>query len=239
MGPYPPVVESCASCKLRRGGILCDLHDPAARAELDRIKVTRTYRPGEILMEEGCMPEVILVIRSGRVKLSAASAEGKKFILNVAQPGEVLGLGSAISGRPAEATAEALEPVETHAVGRLDFLRLMQRHQEVSINAARQLSEVHNRAVQELRILGLSQSVPQKLALLILQWMNDAPPERRNPLKFSLSHEEVAQLLGTARETVSRGLGQLRKKKLIAIRGVNLHVLDEEKLRVFAGQHKP
>ena len=238
MTTYPQVVESCATCKLKRGRILCDLHDPAALAELDRIKVTRQYKAGDVLMEEGVMPESIQVIHSGRVKLSSSSPEGKKFILNVAEPGEVLGLGSAISGRPAEATAEALEPVEAHVVRRADFIRLMQRHQEVSINAARQLSEVHNRAIQELRLLGLAQSVPQKLALLVLQWMQNAPPEHRNPLKFSLSHEEVAQILGTARESVSRALSDLRKKKIIAIRGVNLHVLDERRLRVLAGQQE-
>ena len=238
MTAYSQVVESCATCKLKRGRILCDLHDPAALAELDRIKSSRHYSAGAVLMEEGTIPDSIQVVHSGRVKLSSSSPEGKKFILNVAEPGEVLGLGSAISGRPAEATAEALEPVETHAVRRSDFLRLMQRYQEVSINAARQLSEVHNRAIQELRILGLAQSVPQKLALLLLQWMQDAPPERRNPLKFSLSHEEVAQLLGTARESVSRALSDLRKKKVIAIRGVNLHVLDERKLRALAGQQE-
>ena len=234
--PFPQVGESCASCKLKRGRILCDLHDPAALAELDRIKTTRHYEAGEEIIGEGEMPESIIVICHGRVKLSASSPEGKKIILSVAEPGDVLGLSSAISSRPAEATAEALEPVVVNVVRRADFMQLMRRHLEVGMNAARQLSEVHNRAVNEMRILGLSESVPQKLALLLLQWMEQAPPNARNPLKMSLTHEEIAQLLGTARESASRALSELRRKKIIDIRGVNVHILDERKLREIAGR---
>ena len=228
------IIESCVTCKLREDRLFCNLNADAL-AELDRLKFTASYPAGSVLFREGEAPQAVHVLCQGKVKLSVASQDGKTVILNIAEPGEVLGMSSAISGHPHETTAETVEPVQVTVIKRNDFLVFLERFPEVSAHAARELSEVHNRACKELRLLGLAQSVPQKLAVLFLQWNDKLPPNARGRLSLSLTQEELGQLLGTTRESITRGLGELKRQKMLAIRGVSLQILDEPRLRQLAG----
>ena len=188
-----------------------------------------------MLFREGDVAEAVMILCQGRVKLSVCSSEGKKIILGIADAGEVLGLSSVIADRPYEATAEALEPVQVNVIGRKPFLEFLHRFQNVAVHAAQQLSEAQLRACNEIRLIGLAQSAPQKLAALLVQWSEKNPMGKRDIIKLSLTQEEVAQLIGSSRETVTRCLTDLRNKKIIAIRGVNVHILDPETLRKAAG----
>lgn len=228
------IIESCATCKLREDRLFCNLHGEAL-AELDRLKFSTSYPADAVLFREGDAPQAVMVLCQGKVKLSVASSDGKVVILNIAEPGEVLGLSSVISGHPHETTAETVEPAQVTVIRHDDFLKFLQRFPEVSVHAARELSEVHNRACAELRLLGLAQSVPQKLAVLFLQWNEKAPANLRGRLKLSLTQEELGQLLGTSRESIARALSQLRHRKLISVQGATLQILDEPHLREFAG----
>lgn len=228
------VIESCLTCKLREDRLFCNLNaEPLA--ELDRLKFAANYPAGSVLFREGEPPKAVMILCQGKVKQSVASPEGKVVILNIAEPGEVLGLSSAISGHPHETTAETVEPVQVNVIRREDFLRFLRQFPEVSTHAAHELSEVHNRACAELRLLGLAQSVPQKLAVLFLQWNDKAPANSRGRLRLSLTQEELGQFLGTSRESVARALSELKRQKIVAIRGSVLQILDERRLRKLAG----
>jgi CRP/FNR family cyclic AMP-dependent transcriptional regulator len=228
------VIESCITCKLREDRLFCNLHGEALTA-LDSLKFSASYPAGAVLFREGDIPQALMILCQGKAKLSAASSEGKVVILNIAEPGEVLGLSSVISGHPHETMAETLEPAQLDLIRREDFLKFLQRFPEVGVHAARELSEVHNRACTELRLLGLAQSVPQKLAVLLLQWNEKAPPNLRGRLKLSLTQEELGQLLGTSRESIARALGELRRQKIVSARGATLNILNEPGLRRIAG----
>ena len=231
---YLHIIQSCLTCKLREERLFCNLHDGALQ-ELNRIKIVKNYPQGATLLAEGEPAEGIMVICQGRVKLSASSADGKKMIINIAEAGEVLGLSSVIAAKPSEATAESLEPVQINFIHRAQFLQFMDRHKEVGLRTAQELSAVHERACRELRLLGLPQSVTQKMALLLLQWAQQASPAHPNLIKVSLTHEEIAQLLGTTRESVNRTLGDLKRTKVISVQGVNVRILDDARLRSIAG----
>lgn len=229
------VIDSCLTCKLNEERLFCNLHGDAL-AELDHLKFSASYPAGSVLFREGDTPKALMILCQGKVKLSVASSEGKVAILNIAQPGEVLGLSSAIAGHTYETTAETLEPAQVNVIRREDFLRFLQRFPEVGVHAARELSEVHNRACAELRLLGLAQSVSQKLAMLFLQWNDKMPAPARGRLKMSLTQEELGQVLGTSRESVARALSDLKRQKIISIRGATLQILDERRLSQVAGR---
>jgi CRP/FNR family cyclic AMP-dependent transcriptional regulator len=235
--PYGlPVIEHCSTCKLKEDRLFCNLQGDAM-VELDRIRYAASYPAGSVLFMEGQAPNSVMIICQGKVKLSVSSSEGKTIILNIAEPGEVLGLSSAISGRAHEATAETVEPVQVNIIKRDDFLRFLGKHRDVSMHAAQELSNVHNTACREIRILGLAQSVPEKLANLILNWDAKSPAHKRGSMKMTLTHEEIAQFLGTSRETVTRALNDLKKKKIIEIKGATLRITDPNKLASVA--HSP
>ena len=229
-----PIIRSCITCKFREDRLFCNLGADALK-ELDSLKRMRTFSEGEVLFSENELADEVMILCQGKVKLSISSADGKKIILSIAEPGEVMGMGSVIASHAYESTAEALEPVQVNSIGRREFMNFLQRFQQVALHAARELSEAQIRACSEIKLIGLGQSVPQKLAMLILQWDGKAPAEKKGKVKLALTHEEVAQLLGTSRETVTRALTELKKKKLIEVHGVDVHILNYDKLRQAAG----
>jgi CRP/FNR family transcriptional regulator len=224
------ISENCVLCKMRQSGYFCEM-PPASLEELDKVKYASAYPQGAVLFVEGQPPRGVYMICSGRVKMSTTSRDGKTLILRIAEPGEVLGLHATVAGKPYELTAEALQPCQLDFIRRDDFLRLLQHHADACLNAAQHLSKNCQSAYEMIRSLGLSHSVSEKLARLLLEWSSDGDEtEEGIRIKVSLTHEEIAQLIGTSRETVTRVLGEFRQKKLAQLRGSTLLILDKPAL---------
>ena len=225
------LTEDCLLCKLRHNGFFCDLPKPTLD-ELEKVKYASAYPQAAVLFVEGQVSRGVYLICSGRVKLSTTSRDGKTLILRIAEPGEVLGLHATVSGKPYELTAETLQPCQLDFIRREDFLRFLQQHADACLNAARHLSQNCQRAYETIRSLGLSHSVAEKLARLLLEWSSDGDITKEGiRIKISLTHEEIAQLIGTSRETVRRVLGEFRYKKLAQLRGSTLLILDKPSLQ--------
>jgi CRP/FNR family transcriptional regulator, cyclic AMP receptor protein len=179
------------------------------------------------LFVEGQAPRGVYIIGSGRVKLTTTSRDGKTLILRIAEPGEVLGLHATVSGRPCELTGETLQPCQLDFLRREDFLRFLQNHADACLNAAQHLSKNCQSAYEMIRSLGLSHSVGEKLARLLLEWAADGEKTKEGiRIKVSLTHEEIAQLIGTSRETVTRVLSEFRQKKFAQLSGSTLLILN-------------
>jgi CRP/FNR family transcriptional regulator, cyclic AMP receptor protein len=225
--------ESCRNCKLRSDSFFCHLSSVALKA-LEAIKYTTAYPEGAVLFMEGQSPRGVFVLCKGRVKLSMTSAEGKTVILRIVNPGEALGLHAAVSDKPYQATAETLEPCQVNFAKRDDFLRFLREHAEASIHAAQQLSGSYQIACEQIRSLGLSHSAPQKLARFLLEWSakgQDVKPGLR--AKLTLTHEEIGQVIGTSRETVTRTLGEFKNKQLVSVNGSTLVIQNRAGLENF------
>ena len=229
------VTENCIICKLRHSGFFCDLPKQTV-ADLDTIKHASVFPQGAVLFVEGQSPRGVYIICSGRVKLTTTSRDGKTLILRIAQAGEVLGLYGTVSGKPYELTAETLQPCQLDFVKRDDFLKFLQNHSDACLNAAQHLSQNCQSAYEMIRSLGLSHSVSEKLARLLLEWAEDGDPTKDGiRIKVSLTHEEIAQLIGTSRETVTRVLSEFRDKKLANLHGSTLLIQNKEALERLIG----
>ena len=205
--------EHCPSCKVRSSSFFCDLNPPALKT-LDQLRFTTGYPQGSLLFVEGDSPRGVFILCRGRVKLSVTSSQGKTLILRIVQPGEALGLNSAVSGKPYQATAETLENCQIAFIKREDFLRLLEQHQEASIRAAQQLSSSYQIALGQLRSLGLSNSAPERLARFLLDWAGGKDSERGVRARLTLTQEEIGQIIGTSRETVSRMFSEFRANQI-------------------------
>ncbi len=195
---------------------------PSVQA-LESIKYTTAYPKGAVLFVEGQAPRGVFILCRGRVKLSICSSDGKTLILKIAEPGEVLGLSASVSGKPYELTAETLDPCQVNFVKREDFLRFLREHNEVCLRVAEQLSDKYNTACHEIRSLGLSHSAAEKLAKLLLEWSNKNGDTRQpGRMKLTLTHEEIAQMIGTSRETVTRLFADFKKRQFIQLKGSTL-----------------
>ncbi len=227
------LVESCRNCKLRSEGFFCDLPVVSLKA-FEAIKYTTTYPEGAVLFMEGQSPRGVILLCKGRVKLSMTSPEGKTIILRIVKPGEVLGLHAVVSGTPYQGTAETLEPCQVNFVKREDFLRFLREHGEASIRSAQQLSGSYQVACEQIRSLGLTHSAPEKLAKFLLDWSATGQEAKQGiQVKLTLTHEEIGQIIGTSRETVTRTLGEFKSRQLVGLNGSTLIIPDKAALENF------
>ena len=228
-GEYEPI-ESCAACALRQQHLFCNL-PPAALKRLEAIKSPAFYPKGAVLYMEGQPARGVFVLCHGRAKLSTSSSDGKTIIFKIAMPGEILGLSANIAGSVHEVTAEVLEPTQAIFIRREDFLHFLREHGEAALRVAQQLSNNYHTAYSEIRSLGLSHSASEKLARLILEWSSHPAEHVANAkVNMTLTHDEIAQLIGTSRETVTRSFAELKRKNLLSTRGTILIIRDREAL---------
>jgi CRP/FNR family transcriptional regulator len=229
------IIENCLKCTFREHRLFCDLPNEAL-SKFQAMKATSVYPKGTLLCLEGQAPRGIYVLCTGRAKLSTTSSEGKTIILRVAEPGEVLGLTAAVSSTPYEATVETLEASQANFVSQADFLRFLKDFPEVGMKVAEQLTHNCKCAYNEIRAIGLSNSVPERIAKLLLKWAEhplEFPGKKKTgqiALRVTLTQEEIAQFAGTSRETVSRVLGDFKRKGWLRIKGATWNILDKQAL---------
>ena len=225
------VADSCTECDSRFNNLFCNLPIEALR-DLDDIKYTTSFPKGAVLFFEGQSPRGVFVICRGRIKLSACSSEGKALITQIASEGDLIGLSATMAGKPYEVTAEALEPCTVNVVKRDDFLRFLAEHGEACLNVARHLGNDYQAAFQKACVLGLSSSASEKLARMLLDWIKrDGKLDQQGiQLKLTLTHEEIAQMISTSRETVTRLLSDFKNERIIQIKGATVVIRDRQAL---------
>ncbi len=229
------IQEKCRDCGLQNENSFCKLPGPDL-ARFESLKITRAYPKGATLFNEGQPSAGVYMLCQGKVKLSTCSQEGKIIILEIAGPGDVLGLSAAINGADYETTAEVLELCQVNYIKSSDLLRFLREHPEAGLNAAKQLSRNYQTAYKQVCSLGLSDSVSDKLAKLFLGWSgNGDGTNGRIQLKNFFTHEEMAEMIGTSRETVTRALRIFRERELVTLKGSDLLIHDRKRLKAVIG----
>lgn len=235
MPPSLTSLRDCRTCDLRSLRMFCNL-SAEALDDYVSIGVEASLAKGATLFQENSKSDAVFVICTGQVKLSCTSKEGKTLILKIAMPGDVLGLGAVISGSAYEVTAETIVPTQIKSIRREEFLSFLQRHGEVSLHAAKALSEEYKAAFFDARRLALSGSAAGRLAGVLLDWGKAAASCGKFEMRFTmaLTHEDLANLVGSSRETVTRMLGRFKRENLIQMRGASILILAPELLEQLA-----
>jgi CRP/FNR family transcriptional regulator, cyclic AMP receptor protein len=205
--------DSCAACRMRNEAFFCRMSDPAAR-EWDRLKHVTSYPEGALL---------------------TTNSEGKTFILKIAKPGQVFGLNSIVTGRPHEVTIETMQPSQFAYVSKDDFLRFIKDNGEACLRVVQQLGQECHSAYEVIRSLGLASSVSEKLAKFLVGWSAEGrESDGAVRVKLALTHEELAQLIGCSRESVTRTLSDFKRQKLVELNGSTLLVWNRTALETLA-----
>lgn len=217
------IIESCMACKSSREGFFCRF-SPAVLRAVDAVSHHTIMPAGALLFVEGQTPRGVYIVCSGKVKLYTTSKEGKVLILKQAEAGEVIGLSAAISGTNYETTAETAVHCQLNYIGRQDFMALLQKESEVGAHTAMSLSREFQAAYRDIHDLVLARSSSGKLARLLLSSCSASvvPTSGEVHLRSVMTHEEMAQRIGSSRETVTRLLSELKKKRLIRLDGASL-----------------
>ena len=214
----------CLDCHLRSDDFFCAL-SPESLGAFNQMKRVAVFPEDAVIFAEGQIPRGIFMLCQGQVKLSTTSRDGKTFILRVAKAGEVLGLHAVVTRKPYEVTVETMQPCQLNFVNREDFLRFLKAHGDACLRAAQQISRECRDAYDVVRSIGLSHSVSGKVAKFLLasategRVMNGVVRTR-----LALTHEEIAQITGTSRETITRILSEFRKKDIIELKNSTLTI---------------
>jgi CRP/FNR family cyclic AMP-dependent transcriptional regulator len=235
-GPYGfEMSENCQTCKLRASNFFCQL-PPATVKDFNSVKLSSVYPKGAILFMEKQDPRGIFILCEGQVKMSISSAEGKTMILRIAKPGEVLGLTAVLAGTPYEVTAETLRPCQVAFVRRDDFLRFIAQHPESNAAIVRQMGSQYQAACEQLRTVGLSSSAHEKVAKLLLDWSAESGDAKAGDrLTLPLTHEEIAEFIGSSRETVTRTFSEFKSRHLVSLTGSTLTISNRAGLQDLVG----
>ncbi|MGE5205424.1 MAG: Crp/Fnr family transcriptional regulator [Chlamydiota bacterium] len=226
--------DNCLNCRLRGRGFFCHLAGEELQG-LAAISYATVYPENSVLFVEGQMPRGVYILCRGRVKLSMVSSEGKTLILNISESGDILGLSSCLLGQSYQATVETLSPCQLNFIRREDFLNYIRKHPQVMFRVAEFLSREYRAACNEIGSLGLAHSAAEKMARLLLDWKEThASPNGESTLKLTLTHEEMAQMIGSSRETVTRMLARFRAKNYIEVHGSTLVIRNRGALQSIA-----
>jgi CRP/FNR family transcriptional regulator len=199
--------------------------------DFEEVKYTSSYPANAVLFVESQVPRGVYLLCKGRVKLTMSSPDGKAIILHIAEPGELIGLNSAISGAAYELSAETLEPCQVNFIKREALLRLIHEHAEISEHVTHQISRDYQGACVQIRSLGLSRSASEKVARFLLDAASKGKQTNQGiRTNVALTHEEIAQVVGVSRETVTRTLSDLRQKMLITVKGPTVVIRDKAAL---------
>ncbi len=228
------VIESCLSCKMRAEHNFCDLPVPALQA-FESIRSVQSYPTGAVLFSEGQAPGGIYVLCRGRVKLSIRATDGKTLILKIAEAGEVLGLSTSIIGEPYELTAETVAPCQISCVKRANFLRFLKENDEACLRVVEQMGEKYYAVCRNIRSLMLSHSAAERLARLLLGWLakDGARARTGTRIKLLLTQEEIAQMIGASRETVTRLFNEMKLQHIAQLEGSTLVIRNKAALKTF------
>jgi CRP-like cAMP-binding protein len=219
-------VQSCVDCRSRSNCIFSNL-DYSHLVELNRIQQRIVCADGSVIFTKGDQPQGIYCVCSGRVKLSIYSSDGRAVIVGIATAEDVIGSKGLLSRKPHILTAEAIEMTQLLFIKKDDILNFLRRNGDVGLRLAEKLGNELYGAYQELGDVALKQSY-QRLAELLLRLCQShgEPTSRGTRLKINLSQEELAEMIGASRRTLTRALTKLRQLGLVEYRHHSIIILN-------------
>jgi len=207
-------------------------HCTPNQAELvEQSKSCSSYKKGEPLFNESAIPLGVYCIVSGVIKLVRTNLDGKEQILRFAQTGDVLGYRALIADEPLISSAVCLEDTIACFIPKQIFLQIMEENASISKDLLKALS--HELGVVEERVQSLAQkSVRERLAetLLFLHATFKSNNLDSDVIAITLPREDIANIVGTATETVIRLLSEFKSDKLIELDGKKIKILEKAKL---------
>jgi CRP-like cAMP-binding protein len=198
----------------------------SAQADLESLIVASSYSSNVVLFGETQPASGVYILLEGEVKLSTHSTSGHRLTLHIAQPGEVLGLSSTLSGGAYEMTADTLYPVKVAPISREAFLEFMSRHPEVSAIVNREIERRYNLACERLRTMEATVSAPQRPGRLLLVWSDTNKSESANGTHYpqTMTQEKMGEFINESCQIVFRSTSVYKNRDRVAQHGCTISI---------------
>lgn len=206
------------------------------RADISAISVERSYGRGEMIFGEGDLADGFYIVGRGRVKIFKTALDGKELILHIYGPGNPFGEVPVFAGGRFPANAMALAASQVLFLPRGDFVALIARRPSLAMNMLAELSLRLREFTVQLETLSLK-TVPSRLAAYLVRLSREREAKKRtseSEVQLPLSKGQLAGLLGTIPETLSRIFAKMSAAGLIRVEGKTIFLLDPEGLNCLA-----
>lgn len=201
-------------------------------AEIDNVIMERNYQKGRIIFVEGEPGESVFFLREGRVKISKQSEDGREQILHFIHPGEMFAEVVLFDGGPYPATAEAVEDSKVGLVRNNDMERITLSNPGIALGILKIMSRrlrIAQKQINELALMDTSRRMVSTLLFLAAE--QGAPSEKGTVIDISLTNQDLANMIGTSRETANRILSDLRRQKAVQIDKKQIIITDMKRLK--------
>jgi CRP/FNR family transcriptional regulator len=218
---------------LKNLSIFKDIPDDIIR-EVLTIAVEKRYKKGEIVYYQGDKGYTLDIVKQGRLKVTILAEDGKEKTLAILSEGDIIGEVSLIDDRPRSATIEALEDCRLLSIRKEDFEKLLLQYPKISLEIAKVLSKRlrdADRSIEELAFYDVRTRVINILVSMGERYGRNTPNGIEIHTKFT--HQELADLVGSSRETITRVLGELQENGLINVEKNKILIIDPERLKEF------
>ncbi len=231
IGPVPTPSRMDSTEQKRRYSSTVDIFrdlDERQIAEVERTTRMSTVAAGQLVFEPDETPEALFLLKSGRVQIYRISPEGKRFVVLNIEPGTFFGEMALVGQSMYDSFAQTLEDSTVCVMSRPDVERLIGRFPMIGVRIMQALAARLSEAEMQLEDLALK-SLASRLATLILRMTSDGGDQM-----VGLTHSDLAERVGTSRETATQALNELKSGGLIGIGRKRIEVLDREGLEAIA-----
>jgi len=196
-------------------------------------KTCQRYQKGQLIFQEGSPTLGLYCVHNGKIKVTKVGGDDKEQILRLAKEGDTLGLGSLMAGSNHSNSAVALEEAVVCFIPRSNFLSLLTCNTQFCTAVMKLLADTLSQA--EERMLHLAyKPVRERLADALLLLLHTYQAADQSKFSISITREDLASLVGTAKETTIRLLSELKDDGIVASKGSQITVLRPEKLHDIA-----
>lgn len=219
----------CLHCKVRFKSIFCDLNNEVL-SQLSMNKGCSFFKRGQLVFAEGLYPHGVYCINMGKIKITQQGEMGKEQIIRFAKEGDVIGYSSLLRGEKYSCSAVALEDSSVCFISKNFFIKLVTTNISLALKMINLLG--NELKLSEQRITAIAQkTVRERTAEAILLLKEVGGYEVDNiTLNINLSREDLASMIGTARETATRLLSEFKSDGIIELKGKKIRIIDKQKL---------
>lgn len=219
---------SCSACELRKVSLFH--HCTSTEIEhIDHSKNNLLFKKSQYIFMEGNRPLGLYCVSEGKIKVTKTNSEGKEQIVRLVKPGDVIGYRALMATEKYSASAIALEDTKVCFVPESEFQRIITENPKVIQDLFTLLSKALGEAENKLSKLALK-PVRERLAEALLLLMRTYKANQEEEFSISISREDLASIVGTAKETVIRFLSELKDDHIVSTKGSTITIIDEQKL---------
>lgn len=201
-------------------------------SEVEKVIIERSYQKGRILFMENEPGEAVFFVKTGRIKVTKQTEDGREHILHFINPGEVFAEVVMFEGGTYPATAEVVEDCTVGMIRNVDMDRIISENSSIALGLLKIMARRLRVSQQQLIELALLDTTRRAASMLLfLAGEQGIPTNRGIEIDISLTNQDLANLIGTSRETANRIINDFKRQKAIEVKKGRVTILDKYKLK--------